>query len=327
MAKKVKTPEEVQASIDKKVARRKIFFGTFTKSLALFLAVAMVYMLTMIAYTKQPTAAAAGGQSAQQQEEEQKMNNEVDLDNDDIQGEVNKEITKAEAIKLVNDATAKAAKANGYKWSRNSDFNPGGELSVIVNLPLLGPQDATSTLNGIIKSIDPNGSVTTVVGSFLTIGDYTKADYTYTKGDTYIKDADGNGLWFSEKCLFKATALTEADCTKFLVKGDNYVFQLSSQKDPQKDGKNALHHATNDFVTEGEAAQAIKDAVGGTNLISLKEATVNYYEIVVTAVIDSDGNLQAYKVEYKFDAALSLSGDISGNGSAFAVMEYTDFAY
>ena len=51
MAKKVKTPEELQASMERKTKRRKLFFGTFTKSLAIFLAIAMAYSLAVIAFT------------------------------------------------------------------------------------------------------------------------------------------------------------------------------------------------------------------------------------------------------------------------------------
>ena len=51
MAKKVRTPEEVQAKLARKANKRKIFFGTFTKALAFFLAIAMVYSLAIIAFT------------------------------------------------------------------------------------------------------------------------------------------------------------------------------------------------------------------------------------------------------------------------------------
>ncbi|MGN1161280.1 MAG: hypothetical protein ACI4SX_03430, partial [Candidatus Fimenecus sp.] len=59
MAKKVMTPEEYQARIEKKVSRRKIFFGTFTKALAFFLAIAMAYSLAVIAFT--PNTGVASG--------------------------------------------------------------------------------------------------------------------------------------------------------------------------------------------------------------------------------------------------------------------------
>ena len=51
MAKKNYTPEEMQAKMDKKSANCKLFFGTFTKALAVFLAVVIAWSLVAIAYT------------------------------------------------------------------------------------------------------------------------------------------------------------------------------------------------------------------------------------------------------------------------------------
>ena len=51
MAKKVKTPEEVQAALEKKVAKRAIFFSTFRKALALFLGIAFTFAMVQIAFT------------------------------------------------------------------------------------------------------------------------------------------------------------------------------------------------------------------------------------------------------------------------------------
>ena len=51
MAKKNYTPEEMQAKAEKKAANCKIFFGTFTKALAVFLAVVIAWSLVTIAFT------------------------------------------------------------------------------------------------------------------------------------------------------------------------------------------------------------------------------------------------------------------------------------
>lgn len=52
MAKKIITPEEYKAKQAKKAAKRKKFFEAFLKTLALCLAIALVYSTTTIAYTR-----------------------------------------------------------------------------------------------------------------------------------------------------------------------------------------------------------------------------------------------------------------------------------
>ncbi len=52
MAKKIITPEEYKAKQAKKAAKRKRFFEVFLKTLALCLAIALVYSTTTIAYTR-----------------------------------------------------------------------------------------------------------------------------------------------------------------------------------------------------------------------------------------------------------------------------------
>ncbi len=52
MAKKIITPEEYKAKTEQKKAKRKRFFDAFLKTLALCLAIALVYSATTIAYTR-----------------------------------------------------------------------------------------------------------------------------------------------------------------------------------------------------------------------------------------------------------------------------------
>lgn len=61
MAKKVKTPEEYQAAMEKKVAKRTLFFGTFRKALALFLGIAFTFAMVQIAFTKDAATVSTGG--------------------------------------------------------------------------------------------------------------------------------------------------------------------------------------------------------------------------------------------------------------------------
>ena len=50
MAKKNFTPEEMQAKAEKNAANCKLFFGTFTKALAVFLAIVIAWSLVTIAF-------------------------------------------------------------------------------------------------------------------------------------------------------------------------------------------------------------------------------------------------------------------------------------
>ena len=51
MAKKNLTPEELQAKMDKKSNKCKLFFGTFTKALAVFLAIVVAWSLITISFS------------------------------------------------------------------------------------------------------------------------------------------------------------------------------------------------------------------------------------------------------------------------------------
>ena len=120
--------------------------------------------------------------------------------------------------------------------------------------------------------------------------------------------------------------LTEGDVVKFANKGTTYLYQLSQCKDPQKDGKNALHRATNDFITHGEVAQGIKDAIG--DKIQLTSSEVIYDSILIKATIDG-GKLKSLELSYIFSAKLNLKAGISitGTGKAKTVDTYSNIAY
>ncbi|MGN0569828.1 MAG: hypothetical protein ACI4N4_04910 [Candidatus Fimenecus sp.] len=340
MAKKVITPEEYQARIDKKVNRRKIFFGTFTKSLAFFLAIAMVYTLATIAFT--PTVATATGQNTIENATSKGNDDEVDFGGESIGESTGSESTgtestggestgtestggntaaadtsKADAVKLLNDVTAKAAKGN-YNWKRVCNYTKDGAIDV---------GSATDTLNSIIQKVvtsndnpyDDNSDLSSVVGGFIGIGD---KDAKVTGG----KAPDG----MSEDYLLKAMSLTEGDIKQYKQSGNVYMFQLNQCSNPQKDNSNALHHATNDFITHSEVDAAIKNALGSLgSLIKLESSDVTYSSIVIKATI-ADSKLTNLELSYVFSAQLSLKATlvpINGKGKAKTVATYSDFVY
>ena len=339
MAKKVITPEEYQARIEKKVSRRKIFFGTFTKALAFFLAIAMAYSLAVIAFTPATgvasgTVAAAGDGAGDDKngstnggatggdasagnggstggdstgDNSSTGGDSTGGDTSNSGGSTGAAVSKADAVKLLNDVTAAASKGN-YSWKRNCAYTPDGKIDV---------GNATDTLNKIIKGVDKNASLDSVVGNFIGIGDLG----TDVKGGKLPEEG------MSEKHLLKAMTLTEGDVVKFANKGTTYLYQLNQCKDPKKDGTNALSKATDDFITHEEVVKGITDAVGSA--VKLETSQVTYDSILIQATIDG-GKLTKLTLSYTFSAVLNLKvaiAPITGKGKAKMTAEYSNIAY
>ncbi len=348
MAKKVKTPEEVKATIEKRVAKRKIFFGTFRKALAFFLAIAFTFALVQIAFTAKSGSAVVAGPntntntntststSTGSTSTDTPSDTPADVPSDtpadtpadtpsdtpadqpadkpaDNNGGSTADSSKAASIKLLNDATAKGASA-AYSWTRKCVYTRPLEVS------------GKEALNKVIGMVDKNASVESVVGGFL--------DITGDGAPLTAKKAKGNAApeGMKDKFLLKGMTLTEGDVVKVEKTGDVYKFQLQNCQDAQKDGKNALHHATNDFSTKDETADSIAEALGSVaSQIDLQELNVKFTNIVIVAEI-KDGNLKSLSLNYNFDVynlklkALKMV-NVSGNGAAKVEESYKDFVY
>ena len=328
MAKKVLTPEEFQAKLEKKTAKRNLFFGTFTKALAFFLAIAIAWSLAAIAFAP----AIGGGTVVNGGAQTQQGGNEgVVGGNDDVvdfggsdSGDANTpsgdsgaaDTSKADAIKAVNDATAKVYKGN-YKWERKCYFTSPIDVG-----------NATDTLNGIIQGVDENASIDSVVGGFLGITG-TKDDPAWS-ADVKGGKLPAEGRMNNEKYLMKAFALTEGDVKQCKVDGNKYMFQLNACNNPQKDGKNALNHVTNDFITLTEVQEGVAGALGSAgNLLKVESCDVDFTAIVVTAVIEG-GNLKSVTISYSMNVkALNLKATlvpITGKGAGDMICTYSNFS-
>ena len=338
MAKKVLTPEEFQAKLEKKAAKRNLFFGTFTKALAFFLAIAIAWSLAAIAFAP----AIGGGTVVNGGAQTQQGGNEgVVGGNDDVvdfggsdsgdantpsgdSGDANTpsgdsgaaDTSKADAIKAVNDATAKVYKGN-YKWERKCYFTSPIDVG-----------NATDTLNGIIQGVDENADLNSVVGGFLGITG-TKDDPAWT-ADVKGGKLPAEGRMNNEKYLMKAFALTEGDVKQCKVDGNKYMFQLNACNNPQKDGKNALNHVTNDFITLTEVQEGVAGALGSAgNLLKVESCDVDFTAIVVTAVIEG-GNLKSVTISYSMNVkALNLKATllpITGKGAGDMICTYSNFS-
>ncbi len=335
MAKKVLTPEEVQAKMEKKSAKRKIFFGTFTKALAFFLAIAMAYSLATIAFTPVTAPAGTAVQGGQQSGGESTDGGDdvIDFGGDSSTpsgdsgsastpsgdsgsaGQQSTGVSKADVVKAVNDATAKAAKAS-YKWTRKSYYTKPLDVS------------GKDTLNKVIGMVDKSGTATveSVVGGFLDITGEDKSMEANVVGGKLPEE----GMNGKDKFLLIASKLTEADVKDYRVNGNVYQIQLNACNRPQKDGSNALSKVTNDFITCDEVNQGLNDA-GAGSLIKASDIDVTYKGILVTAEI-VDGKLVKYDISYTMDVtsmslkALSVA-TVNGSGAGKLECSYSDFKY
>ena len=209
------------------------------------------------------------------------------------------DMTKAEFVAFLNAETAKAAKGS-YNYNRDCSYTSPIDVG-----------GATDTLNSIIKGIDENSSLDTVVGDFLGIG---------VKKGAMPKDD------LKDDYRIKATSLTEADLGNFAVNNGVYTFTLANATNPKKTGATPLSRFTNDFITHEEVVDGI---AGFTSAIKVNSTTVNYKNIKVTVTV-ADGKITNIKYSYAFDAVLSLKAlvvNINGNGAAVTKAEFSNIKY
>lgn len=343
MAKKNYTPEEMQAKMAKKSDNCKIFFGTFTKALAVFLAVVIAWSLVAIAYTAPSmggtvvagTATNNGGSTntddnsgstdAPITEDENLLGGDETTDvpagdettdapvgdettdapaGDNGSTEAPAKATKADVIKLFNTETAKAAKGS-YKLSRV------GKVTKAIDVG-----SATNALNSIITGVDKNASLDTVVGGFLGIKDPINAVIT-----------NGKGEGFDGKYMLKAMTLTEADVKDFVVNGNKYTIQINACTNPG--ANSALAHATNDYVTFKQVNESIAKEVGNAVKVVEEESRADYTKILFTATV-VDGKITNLEYSYTFGASLKIKLAImnaNGTGEAEITGKYTNIKY
>ncbi len=330
MAKKVLTPEQAEIKALKKAKKSENWTKFWAIVLALVLTIGVVFLGQSAA--KDAIAAAvngtqtgdAGSTDAGSTDTGSTDTGSTDVGANDAgnagstdagTSNAGASISKADAAKAFNDATAKAAKGN-YTLERVCGYQPGKGIKVT----MLGG-DATSVLNGVITAVDENASLDSVVGGFLGVG---TREIKVTNGVGKRHNGDGTyaDLNNEEKdYVLKAMTLTEADIATATKDGNTYTITLAKIADPQKDGKNAMHHATNDFITESQ----VKTAIGGiTDAITVESAKVNYYDIKFVATIEN-GTLKSLTMNYKADAVMKLkvAMSIDGSGSMDVKTTYT----
>ena len=208
--------------------------------------------------------------------------------------------SKANAHEMFNKWTTAAAKGS-YKFERVCGYTPDGAINV---------GGATNVLNNVIKMVDKNASLDTVVGGFLGIGN---------KGNEVKNGKLPEGM--NAQYALKAMSLTAADVKDATANGNKYVVTLGDFANPQKDGKNGFSRATNDFFTHQEVVDGITAL---TSAIKVKSTDVQYTNVTLTAVADGD-KLKSLEISYGFEAEMVLQVGISitGKGKATNKIVYT----
>ena len=212
--------------------------------------------------------------------------------------------TKATVAKALNEATAKAAKAS-YTFERTAKFTRNIDVGAL-----------TKILDGIIKGVDENANLNSVVGGFLGIKSQP------IKGE--VKNGKGEG--FDAKYMIKAMNITEADIQSFQVTGNKYQVQIANCTNPTSNS--SWGRASNDYITFAEVNESIAGAVGSAVKVEESGSTAAYKNILVTAVIEN-GNITSFEYKYTFDATIKIKAGITATGTGAAEMnaKYTNFKY
>ncbi len=206
---------------------------------------------------------------------------------------------KAQLAALFNAETAKAAKGT-YKWTRECKFTKDINVG-----------NATATLNTIIKSVDANADLNSVVGDFIGVG-----------------NANGNQSDAGKYAII-AMNLKESDIKDIQKSKEQITLILNDSKNPSVGGDTTFNHVSNDFVTKKDVVDATV-ANGVSNLMTVNDFYALYHDVKVTARIDNKGNPTELWIAYKMYASMGFkvtSMTMSGNGEVETKLEYTDLKY
>ena len=331
MAKKEKvtlTPEEIEAKKARKKEKRIIFGKTFERAIVWLLAVVLVYSVTYISLNNKGVAAVSAtpaqsgsqnaGGSASKSDWDTSANgsgssqsgSQSSTSGDNLPEETAAAtgVDAAAAAEAINAATAKAVAA-GYHWTRSAQYTQPIDVG-----------SATSGLNTLIKGIDSEASLDSVVGGFIGIGD---KEMDIEKGGSAAEQIDYHG----ENYALQATSLKAEDLKNLKVDGNTYTFEVENATSPQTDKSTAMSRLTNDILTQSMVDSEIKNFISAAKINS---ATIEYTNIKATVVIE-DGNLKEFKYSYDGNVAeLNIKVSfisVSGKGAMHVDGAYTNFVY
>lgn len=227
--------------------------------------------------------------------------------------------SEAEVAELINKVTGEAvAQKVGYDWKRDCSVQNINVGNAVV----------TKGLDGIIKAIDKNADLNSVVGGFL--GNGNKQE-TIKKGETLgtkvVTKDDGSteNYYHGANYTLKATSLKAEDIKNLKITGNKYSFELPDCQNPHKNGDTALSRFTNDIVVREEVEEELK---GKTDKVSIPTLNANYSKIKASVTI-KDGKLveitYSYYGEAQLDVKIAITAKGTGNLTTSAV--YSNFKY
>ena len=320
MAKKEKvtlTPEEIEAKKARKKEKRIIFGKTFERAIVWLLAVVLVYSVTYISLNNKGVAAVSatpaqsGSQNAGGSASKSDWDTSANGSGSSQSG--SQSSTSGDNASGGNAAAATGvdakAVAAGYHWTRSAQYTQPIDVG-----------SATSGLNTLIKGIDSEASLDSVVGGFLGIGD---KEMDIEKGGSAAEQIDYHG----ENYALQATSLKAEDLKNLKVDGNTYTFEVENATSPQTDKSTAMSRLTNDILTQSMVDSEIKNFISAAKINS---AVIEYTNIKATVVIE-DGNLKEFKYSYDGNVAeLNIKVSfisVSGKGAMHVDAAYTGFAY
>jgi hypothetical protein len=205
-------------------------------------------------------------------------------------------------INLINTETQKASQGN-YNLKR------------VCSMGGMDFGSATALLNGIIKGVDENASLDTVVANFFDAGTTTA---TVKNGSASVDSA----------YLLKAMSLKLSDIDTYSIDGSYAFIALKNCNSPQFDSSNGLYHITNDFYTQAQVQESI-NSVLGSGVITVNNSPFNYNSIILE-VWTSGSKITKVKIAYHLDVTLNLkisSVGITGKVPMDLAESYTNITY
>jgi hypothetical protein len=140
-----------------------------------------------------------------------------------------------------------------------------------------------------------------------------------------IGNTNGNQADAGKNALI-AMKLTENDIKEIKQSNGQITLILNDSPNPTVGGDTPFSHVSNDIVTGADAEKEIKNAISSGKLNSFY---ANYYDVSVTATVDSQGVPTGLIVTYKMYASLEAKAGltVNGNGTVETTIKYANFNY
>ena len=260
MAKRIVTPEEYKAKLDRKAAKRKRFYESFLKTLAMCLAIGLTYSAVTIAYTRLGALEPIQVNGSSSGLKDGFDDGDGNATSDSNQQDGDKDALAANFDLFVKSFNGVKTNAKSATLDKKSAFNYNSHIKANTLIETV----AAPLLSSLLKEEE--------------VGE------TYTGSDIMAQFPPSG-----ETCNLKQSDIKKITCTE---DGDYYIIEVvvKGSKNP-KAGESV--GAVASIITEQQIADPIKDIP----LINGLKPTCDYHDTTVKAKIEkSTGNM----VEYYF---------------------------